>query len=62
MLAPGEYLTCPTTPEQNRAPIQIDLETVSPPQQPTAIPAAIEEQANRSFLLTLLRVLGAVHT
>lgn len=57
MLAPGEYLT--TTPG--------DRSGANPPtdQQPPARPEparAAEQPEPSSFLLTLLRALGAIHT
>jgi hypothetical protein len=62
MLVPGEYLTRPTTTEQHRVPIQKQLETDAPDQRSSTPSAAIEEPEKPSFLLTLLRALGAVHT
>jgi hypothetical protein len=62
MLVPGEYLTCPTTTEQQRVPIQKQLETDTPAQRTSDPSAKIEEAEKQSFLLTLLRALGAVHT
>jgi len=59
MLAPGEYLTNPVPPEQNRtnaAPPTDRGTTVPPP------PGDAEQPEPRSFLLTLLRALGAIHT
>lgn len=53
MLAPGDCLTCPPPAEPKR-------EALAPPTQPPA--PRPEEPEPRSFLLTLLRALGAIHT
>ena len=57
MLAPGDCLISPTT----------DAPTLQPPAERQAEPPAPaaeppEEAEPRSFLLTLLRALGAIHT
>jgi hypothetical protein len=58
MLAPGDYLTQPVPPEPPpRPPDQTALSTTPPAPAPGA-----EEAEPRSFLLTLLRALGAIHT
>jgi hypothetical protein len=63
MLAPGDYLTSPVPPEPNRervtrlGDVKHDLE-----QRPTILTAKTEEPEPRSFLLILLRALGAVHS
>jgi len=59
MLAPGEFLTAPAT-EEPPPDRPADRRAESPP---PAAPAAGEGEAEpRSFLLTLLRALGAIHT
>lgn len=57
MLAPGEDLTTPvpSPPDRNNA-VPLDKGAAGPP-------VADEEQPEpRSFLLTLLRALGAIHS
>jgi hypothetical protein len=59
MLAPGELLTTPPLPpEVTRAPV----EKRDPEPQPTPAVAKPEEPEPQSFLMILLRALGAVHT
>ena len=59
MLAPGEYLTRPVPPE----PTPTRPPEPTPMAPPTPAPAAeVKETESRSFLLTLLRALGAIHT
>jgi hypothetical protein len=55
MLAPGDYLTTPAQQEQRR-------ETAAPPPQPPAPAPGADEPRSESFLMKLLRALGAVHT
>lgn len=71
MLAPGEYLLMPApkaSPETLPAlPSVTPLETVSAGRAEEPIPAPVptaraDEDEPRSFLLILLRALGAVHT
>ena len=63
MLAPGEYLTNPVAPEATREAAQPRVQaerTVEPPIAPP--PAQAEEPEDTSFLMRLLRALGAIHT
>jgi hypothetical protein len=61
MLAPGELLTThPPTPEATRAPAEAPRPEPGP--QPPATAAKPEEPESRSFLMILLRALGAVHS
>jgi len=61
MLVPGEYLLVPATPDQN--PQKPATAAGQQPQQPPAAQTtAARETEPRSFLLTLLRALGAVHS
>jgi hypothetical protein len=60
MLAPGQYLMTPAPPPEAPRP---ELPVIRPQTEPRpAAPAAEKEPEPRSFLLTLLRALGAVHT
>jgi len=61
MLVPGEYLLVPVPPDQNpQKPASV---AAQPPQSaPATQPTAARETEPRSFLLTLLRALGAVHS
>jgi hypothetical protein len=61
MLVPGEYLLTPATPVPN-TPKPATVAGQSPQNPPAAQPAAARETEPRSFLLTLLRALGAVHS
>jgi hypothetical protein len=54
MLAPGEYLTTPP-PEPPRGP------AADPRREPAPV-ARADEPETRSFLLILLRALGAIHS
>lgn len=58
MLAPGDCLISPTTETPPRQPLA-ERRTEPPAPAPAAKP---EEAESRSFLLTLLRALGAIHT
>lgn len=59
MLVPGEYLLAPASPDPN-APQPATA--AGQPAQPPAAPAdPTRETEPRSFLLTLLSALGAVH-
>jgi hypothetical protein len=61
MLAPGDYLTTsvPAAPAPS-PPTDHHVETTpATPAQPVSLP---DETEPRSFLLTLLRALGAIHT
>jgi hypothetical protein len=61
MLVPGEYLLVPPQPDQN--PQKPANSAGQPTQTPPATqPTAARETEPRSFLLTLLRALGAVHS
>lgn len=65
MLVPGEYLTCPVPPEQIRAPLspRVAAERPLEPRLAAPMPAIVADAAeSRSFLLILLRALGAVHS
>jgi len=63
MLAPGEFLTCPIQPDEIRAPIQLKLDSDHTLEPRLAITTEVEKEPEyRSFLLTFLRALGAVHT
>jgi len=63
MLAPGELLTSPSLPESARETAVLrGAATTSTPELPTAPAAGVQEPERPSFLLTLLRALGAVHT
>jgi len=61
MLVPGDYLITPVTPDPNTPK---PATAAGQPQQPPAAaqPTAAWETEPRSFLLTLLRALGAVHS
>lgn len=59
MLAPGDYLLKSET--EKSAPVPLAKHTGEFPQPPAPAPEA-EETEPRSFLLTLLRALGAIHT
>jgi len=59
MLAPGEYLMNPAPPEAPQLAAPVSRPQTEP--RPAA-PAVEKEPEPRSFLLTLLRALGAVHT
>jgi len=62
MLAPGDYLTqpVPATPLPASAPTECIVKTTLLPQSvPVAPPVQTEPQ---SFLLTLLRILGTIHS
>jgi hypothetical protein len=61
MLVPGEYLLVPVPPDQNLPKPASDASQPSQP-PPAAQPTATRETEPRSFLLTLLRALGAVHS
>jgi hypothetical protein len=58
MLAPGDCLISPTTDAPPRQPTA-ERRTEPPAPAPAAKP---EEPEPRSFLMTLLRALGAIHT
>jgi len=61
MLAPGDYLINPTS-EASRETLPAErFREPTPPAPPTPV-AAAEETEPRSFLLTLLRALGAIHS
>jgi hypothetical protein len=60
MLVPGEYLLASATPDPNaQKPATVASQ---PTQTPAAPAAAARETEPRSFLLTLLRALGAVQS
>jgi hypothetical protein len=59
MLAPGEFLTKPVPEEP---PPERPADRAAERTPPPAPAAGSEEAEPRSFLLTLLRALGAVHT
>jgi hypothetical protein len=59
MLVPGEYLLAPASPDPN-APKPATA-AGQPTQTPAAPADAARETEPRSFLLTLLRALGAAH-
>lgn len=63
MLAPGDCLTkpAPIAPDPGR-PAPEPSAGGSPEPPPAGPPARVEEPEPRSFLLTLLRCLGAIHT
>jgi len=62
MLAPGECLISPVPPEPSRDPALRRGEAEGSIEPPAASTAPAEEPELRTFLLTLLRVLGAIHT
>jgi hypothetical protein len=59
MLAPGEYLLKPENEKPTPVPPAGQTGEVPKPPAPAA---EAEETEPRSFLLTLLRALGAIHT
>jgi hypothetical protein len=59
MLAPGEFLT---KPESEKPPPDRPAAPPTEPAQPAPPAAAPESAEPRSFLLTLLRALGAIHS
>jgi hypothetical protein len=63
MLAPGDFVTNPVPPEPNRGAVAQpgNAGHVLEP-QPVAPVAKVEEAEPESFLLILLRALGAFHT
>ncbi len=61
MLAPGDFLTSPVPPEPERQPPAPRDEVERPPEPQPAHTEAREPEPE-SFLLTLLRALGAIHT
>ena len=61
MLVPGEYLINPTPQEPKPKP-QPPTDRGSQPTRPATPGAEAKETEPRSFLLTLLRALGAMHT
>ena len=58
MLAPGEYLLKPPSEE---APAKLPAERTGEPTPPAPV-VETEEAESRSFLMILLRALGAIHT
>jgi len=59
MLAPGEYLTNPVPPPPDRT------NPAPAPDRGTTVPSpadGVGQPEPQSFLLTLLRALGAIHT
>jgi hypothetical protein len=58
MLAPGDYLLIPASEPPPAMPGTRD----GAPTPPPAPPAEVEEPEPQSFLLILLRALGAIHT
>jgi len=61
MLAPGDYLINPTSEAQRVTPPAERFREPTPPAPPTPVVEA-EEAEPRSFLLILLRALGAIHS
>jgi len=61
VLVPGEYLIAPATPDHNAQP-PATVAGQQPSKPPAGQPTAARETEPRSFLLTLLRALGAVHS
>jgi len=60
MLAPGEFLTTPVREGATEAPA--GREAVPPPAPAPAPVAEREKPESQSFLMILLRALGAIHT
>jgi len=58
MLAPGDHLILPPENPHSGPPVTRG----GTPTTPSTPPAEVEEPEQRSFLLILLRALGAVHT